>query len=135
MVIRERDGQTEICIGMRIRERSGASWVLPKGTPSEGESAEQTALREVCEETGLQVRIVDHVGAIEYFFTQDGVRIHKTVHFFLMEPTGGNLSDHDHEFDEVRWVPLAEAREMLTFPTERQIVEQALPAAGVASAG
>ncbi len=135
MVIREIDGRTEICLGMRRRERNGVSWALPKGTPSDGETAEQTALREVSEETGLEVRIVEHVGAIEYFFTQDGVRIHKTVHYFLMEPTGGNLADHDHEFEDVRWVPLEEAWELLTFPTERQIVEQALTSAGAATAG
>ncbi len=107
------------------------TWVLPKGTPDADETTEQTALREVAEETGLEVRIVAPVGAIDYFFTQSGTRIHKTVHFFLMEPTGGRLEDHDHEFDEVRWVPLEEARALLSFPTERQIVEQALEVAGL----
>jgi 8-oxo-dGTP pyrophosphatase MutT (NUDIX family) len=126
---------TQICLGMRRRERNGVTWVLPKGTPSDGETAEQTALREVAEETGLTVRILSRVGAIEYFFTQDGVRIHKTVHFFLMEPTGGNLEEHDNEFEDVRWIPLEEARTLLTFPTERQIVEQALPVYGTANAG
>ena len=135
MVIREIDGRTEICLGMRRRERNGASWALPKGTPSAGETAEQTALREVREETGLEVRIVDHVGAIEYFFTQDGVRIHKTVHYFLMEPTGGNLADHDHEFDEVRWVPLDEARDAADLPDRAPDRRAGTAAAGVATAG
>ena len=116
---------------MRRRDRLGVSWTLPKGTPTSEESVEQTALREVAEETGLEVRIVAPVGAIDYFFTQGGARIHKTVHFFLMEPTGGSLDAHDHEFDDVRWVPLEEALELLTFPTERQIVDQALAAAGL----
>ncbi len=115
---------------MRHRERNGAAWQLPKGTPDGDETIEQTALREVTEETGLEVRIVESVGAIDYFFTQDGERIHKTVHFFLMEPTGGSIGAHDHEFDDVRWVPLEEARTLLTFATERQIVEQALALAG-----
>lgn len=131
-MIRELDGRTEICLGMRRRERSGVTWVLPKGTPDDDETAEQTALREVAEETGLTVRILSRVGAIEYFFTQDGVRIHKTVHFYLMEPTGGSLDQHDHEFEDVRWIPLEEARTLLTFPTERHIVEQAMPAVGIA---
>ncbi len=111
--------------------RDGSSWTLPKGTPSDAETVEETALREVQEETGLEVKISAPVGAIEYFFTQQGTRIHKTVHFFLMEATGGGLDKHDHEFDEVRWVPIEEARELLSYPTERQVVETALSVAGV----
>lgn len=130
VVIAEIDGQAQVCLGLRRRERDGVSWVLPKGTPTEGETAEQTALREVAEETGLEVRIVAPIGSIEYFFTQSGQRIHKTVHFFLMEPTGGSFDRHDHEFEDVRWVPLAKADARLTFPTERQMLEQGRALAG-----
>ncbi len=125
VVISQIDGQAQTCIGLRRRERDGVSWVLPKGTPAEGETIEQTALREVAEETGLEVRILAPIGSIEYFFTQSGRRIHKTVHFFLMEPIGGSLDRHDHEFAEVHWLPLAEASARLTFPTERQMLDQA----------
>jgi 8-oxo-dGTP pyrophosphatase MutT (NUDIX family) len=125
VVIGQVDGQAQACLGLRRREDEGISWVLPKGTPAAGETTEQTALREVTEETGLEVRIVAPIGSIEYFFTQHGQRIHKTVHFFLMEPTGGNLDRHDHEFEEVRWLPLAKASARLTFPTERQMLDQA----------
>ena len=129
IVLRQQDGTTEICLGRRQRSlgRNGTTWTLPKGTPSDGESTDQTALREVGEETGLEVRIVAPVGPIDYFFTQDGRRVHKTVHYFLMEATGGSIDAHDHEFDEVRWMPLDEARRLMTFETERQIVEEALP--------
>lgn len=100
---------------------------MPKGTPAGDESVEQTALREVHEETGLDVRIVQPVGPIEYFFMQRGTRVHKTVHYFLMEATGGDIARHDHEFDEVRWVPVEEARTLMSYPTERDILEEALP--------
>jgi 8-oxo-dGTP pyrophosphatase MutT (NUDIX family) len=116
---------------MRRRQRDGVSWTLPKGTPDGDETVEQTAVREVVEETGLEVRIVAPVGAIDYFFTQDGERVHKTVHFFLMEPTGGDLESHDHEFEDVKFFPVAEALTLLTFPTERQLVEQALALGGI----
>jgi 8-oxo-dGTP pyrophosphatase MutT (NUDIX family) len=132
IVLRNLDGTLEIVLGKRLRERDGASWTLPKGTPDGDESLEQTAVREVAEETGLEVRIIAPVGPVEYFFTQGGRRVHKTVHYFLMEVTGGNLAAHDHEFDEVRWVPIDRARRLMSFPTERGIVEQALPLAGVA---
>ena len=105
VVFRSGGEGAELCIGMRRRQRDGVSWTLPKGTPDGGETVEQTALREVDEETGLEVRIVAPVGAIDYFFTQDGERIHKTVHFFLMEPTGGDLDRHDHEFEDVALLP------------------------------
>ena len=131
MVIRHGGEQPELCLGMRRRDRNGPSWMLPKGTPDSGETVEQTALREVTEETGLEVRILASVGAIDYFFTMDGERIHKTVHFFLMEVTGGSLDLHDHEFEDVQFFPVREALSLLTFPTERQLVEQALSLAGL----
>jgi len=101
------------------------TWTLPKGTPVPGETLEQTALREVAEETGLEVRISRPFGSIEYRFVQQGTRIHKTVHYFLMEATGGDLASHDHEFEEVRWVPLRDAVGLLTFETERALVARA----------
>jgi 8-oxo-dGTP pyrophosphatase MutT (NUDIX family) len=128
VVIRHANGGVEICIG---RRGDRGTWTLPKGTPSAAETIEETALREVAEETGLEVRIEAPVGAIEYFFTQSGTRIHKTVHFFLMVAIGGSLDDHDHEFDDVRWVPIDEGRRMLSYPTERQLVELAMSVAGV----
>lgn len=129
ILLRDAAGSIEICLGRRQRTmgRSGTTWSLPKGTPNDGETVDETALREVAEETGLEVRILGPVGAIEYFFSQKGERIHKTVHYFLMEATGGSLDAHDHEFDEVRWMPIDEARRLMTFETERQIVEEALP--------
>ena len=107
---------------MRRRERSAITWTLPKGTPNPGETTDETALREVAEETGLEVRIVDRLPSIEYTFVQSGTRIHKTVHYFLMEPIGGDLAAHDHEFERVRWISFAEAPTLLTFETERALV-------------
>ncbi|MEZ4596959.1 MAG: NUDIX domain-containing protein [Chloroflexota bacterium] len=89
-------------------------------------------LREVEEETGLQVRIVAPIGPIEYYFVQSGTRIHKTVHDYVMEAVGGDLRLHDHEFDEVRWVGTDDATTLMTFPTEREVVARALPLAGEA---
>ena len=125
IVVRYEKGQPQLVVGSRRRERDGRTWTLPKGTPNPGESREETALREVEEETGLQVRITGPLESIEYWFVQSGTRIHKTVHYFLMEPAGGDLARHDHEFDEVRWIPFDAAPTMLTFETERNLVAQA----------
>lgn len=125
IVIRVHDDHPELVICRRRRERDGVTWTLPKGTPNEGETREETALREVGEETGLQVRIIEPLDSIEYWFVQQGTRIHKTVHYFIMEPIGGDLADHDHEFDEVRWMPFDDAPQILSFETERALVDLA----------
>ena len=71
------------------------------------------------------MRIVSPLDAINYTFIQRGTRIHKTVHYYLMEPVGGSLDDHDHEFEEVRWVSFADAPALLSFDTERSLVSLA----------
>ncbi len=113
---------TEIVLAHR---RSPSLWALPKGTPASGETLEETALRETSEETGLRVEIEAPIGPISYVFTRGSTRYVKTVHFYLMRPIGGDLDDHDHEFDDARWVPLTEALKLLNYPTERSVVEQA----------
>lgn len=108
-----------------VHRRSPWLWALPKGTPDSGESIEETALRETREETGIQVEIESPLGSISYFFVRDRIRFHKTVHFFMMRPVGGSIDQHDHEFDEVRWFQLEEALEIMSYPTEREVVERA----------
>jgi bis(5'-nucleosidyl)-tetraphosphatase len=100
-------------------------WALPKGTPRPGETPEATALREVCEETGLLTRIVAQIGRIEYTFKRKGVRYRKEVLHFLMEAIGGDIADHDEEYDRVEWVPIDEAIWRLTYENEAEIVRKA----------
>ncbi len=125
IVVRGTDGRPQLVVGSRRRERDGRTWTLPKGTPKRGETTEETALREVAEETGLEVRIVGPLDSIQYVFVQSGTRVHKTVHYFLMEPVGGDLARHDHEFEEVRWIGFDEAPRILSFETERALVAHA----------
>jgi hypothetical protein len=79
----------------------------------------------VREETGLLTRIVAEIGRIEYSFQRKGVRYHKEVLHFLMEAVGGNVADHDEEYDRVEWVPLDEAIQRLTHENEAEIVRRA----------
>ncbi len=129
IVVRFIEEAPQLVVGKRVRERDTMTWTLPKGTPNGGETREETAVREVREESGLEVRIIRPFDSIEYSFVQGRTRIHKTVHYFLMIPTGGDLGRHDHEFDEVRWVGFDEASTLLTFETERALVARALVAA------
>jgi 8-oxo-dGTP pyrophosphatase MutT (NUDIX family) len=125
IVVRYEAGRPQLVVGSRRRERDVRTWTLPKGTPQPDETTEETALREVGEETGLEVRITGPLDRIEYSFVQSGTRIHKTVHYFLMEPVGGALERHDHEFEQVRWIDFADAPTVLTFETERALVAHA----------
>ena len=103
-------------------------WSLAKGTPDPGESLEETALREVREETGLEVEIDSALGAIDYWFhsRDPDVRFHKTVHFYLMVPVGGDIELHDPEFDVVRWFASDEALTALCYASEADVLRRAL---------
>lgn len=119
---RGRDERLEVVVCGRRQDRI---WGLPKGTPDPDEALEQTALREVREETGLEVELGEPLTSIEYWFTANGVRYHKRVHHWMMEPVGGDLSHHDHEFDDVRWMPAAEAHKLLTYDGEKGLIAEA----------
>ncbi len=118
------DHQIEVLLCGRHAENL---WALPKGTPEEGETIEQAALREVREETGVTVETEAVVGDVKYWFSRpkEGVRYYKTVHYFLMRPTGGDPALHDHEFDEVRWFAVGDALRLMSYPNEAKVLRQA----------
>ena len=99
---------------------------LPKGRGQPGESDEQTAAREVREETGVNARIVEHLGNVEYWYRRSGLRVFKTVGYYLCDYVSGDTADHDDEVDDARWLPLEAARTQLTYPGEREMIERAL---------
>jgi len=125
-VIFRRTGRVEIAL---ISTKGGKVWGLPKGAAEKGENLARTAHREVREETGLEGRIIEKLGHIEYFFTfkdvQGTKRIFKIVYFFLMEYTSGRVEDHDYEVDECRWVPIDEAAGLMRFKDEKDMIEKA----------
>lgn len=123
---RRRGETTEIAlisVGPRLR------WQLPKGLVDEGESVEAAAVREVREEAGIETSIVAFIEKAEYWYfsTLRGARVryHKFVHFYLLEFLSGDVSQHDREVNEARWVEISEAMEMLAFKGEKEIVERA----------
>jgi len=119
------DGQVEILLCYRKAENL---WALPKGTPEPGENMEQTASREVREETGVMVEPDGVLGDINYWFSRpaEGVRFRKTVHHYLFRPVGGDTALHDHEFDDARWIEVQEGLKLMTYQNEARIVREAL---------
>ncbi len=119
-----KDGQVAALIG-RTDRRGRMLWSLPKGHIEVGETAEQTAIREVAEETGIQGSVLAALGSIDYWFVTEGRRVHKTVHHYLMQFLDGELSDEDVEVSEVAWVPLKDLPSRLAYADERRLAEVA----------
>lgn len=131
VVYRRVGGRIEVVLVARTDE---GLWALPKGKPHDGESVEETALREVTEETGLEVTIDTgigedgRIGSISYRYggAPGGVpRVYKEVHHFLMHAHGGDVAHHDAEHDLVGWYDIHEAAKRMTYSNERAIVERA----------
>lgn len=109
----------------RLDRRGRMLWSLPKGHIEQGETAEQTAIREVAEETGIHGDVLAALGNIDYWFVTDGRRVHKTVHHYLLEFRGGQLCDEDIEVAEVAWVPVTELPRRLSYADERRLARVA----------
>jgi 8-oxo-dGTP pyrophosphatase MutT (NUDIX family) len=125
VVYRRQDEGIEVALAARRTRRGDLAWGLPKGAIETGESEEEAALREVLEETGLEAEVESDLGEIRYFYVWEGVRVRKRVRFFLMRATGGDVSKHDTEMEEVRWFPLRRAIKRATYRGERDVIERA----------
>jgi len=97
---------------------------LPKGARRKGETLEETALREVLEETGFRGKIVGKAGQACWSYEREGLIWDETVHYFLVEPITSTPLLHDSEFDLVRWVKIEEASRILSYPEERRLVAE-----------
>lgn len=129
VVFQKQDNTIEVAL---ISVGKNRRWQLPKGQVDPGESPEDTALREVREETGLTSELIQPLDTIEYWYistyTGKRTKIHKYVHFFLMRCLSGDVEHHDYEVNEARWVEIQTALDMLAFDNEKRILRYALQA-------
>ena len=115
---------------IRPQGKPAGLWALPKGLIGPGESALETALREVLEETGVEGRPVEKLGDVRYVYTWQGERVFKVVSFFLLRAGRGRIGEIAAEMRievaEARWLPLEDAPRLLAYKGEREMAEQAL---------
>jgi 8-oxo-dGTP pyrophosphatase MutT (NUDIX family) len=121
-----RDEKCVVIVPTRRAADGSKVLALPKGHPEDGESAADAALREVREEAGVESRLVEKLGDVRYWYTRDGRRIAKVVSFFLLEYLSGEVSDHDREVEDARWLALDRATRELTYKGERDMASRAL---------
>jgi ADP-ribose pyrophosphatase YjhB (NUDIX family) len=124
LVVDRSTGVARAALIARHDRRGRLIWSLPKGHLEAGETAEDAAVREVEEETGIKGRVLAPLGVIDFWFVADGRRIHKTVHHFLLAAAGGELSDDDVEVVEVAWFALPDIAGQLAYADERRLLAQ-----------
>lgn len=103
-------------------------WVFPKGLigdKEKGETKESTAVREVEEETGAKAKILKPLAPITYWYVLEKEKFKKTVYYFLMEYLEGDITHHDHEMENVEWVPKDRVLEKLTYKSEKKVWQEA----------
>jgi 8-oxo-dGTP diphosphatase len=121
VIFRRRDDSIEVAL---VAVKDGKVWCLPKGLIEKGEGEEETALREVMEETGLRGRIIRKIGDISYWYyiKEENLKCKKTVHFYLLEFVEGDTMNHSWEVDRAEWFEIDEALRRLSYKGEREIL-------------
>ncbi|VEI13334.1 NUDIX hydrolase [Trueperella bialowiezensis] len=128
VVVAVHHGQAYVAVIARRNRAGRLEWCLPKGHLEGNETAEEAAIREVSEETGIYGRVLGHLSSIDYWFSDSKRRVHKVVHHFLLEALSGELTvdnDPDQEAEKAEWVRLDAVASRLAYPNERRIIGMA----------
>ena len=127
VVFRKRGNVTEILLAQHAQHHG---WVFPKGLigdleDNKHEGKEETAIREVEEETGILGRIVIPITPVVYWYQWEGERRKKTVYYFVMEYLSENSLKKDDEMEAVEWLSVDRVDERLTYPSDKKVWREA----------
>jgi 8-oxo-dGTP diphosphatase len=118
-------GSDQRLLLVEVENLSGAHvWTFPKGHPERGEDDTSAALREVHEETGWECRVTGTLTDVDYFFVREGVRYHKLVRWFRMEPVKESGTPMEGEILACKWASVDEARKLLSYPTDFKLLDK-----------
>ena len=122
LVFRKFHGNTELLL---IKHANGGHWSFPKGHMESGETEEETAQREVWEETGIDIMIdTSFRETVSYSPKKDTV---KEVVYFLAMAKNFNYTPQPEEISQIRWVEISLAHQVLSYDNDRQLVNKARP--------
>lgn len=126
-IVYKKDPDLKILVSQHSQHHG---WVFPKGLIGDKEenkkqTKEETAVREVKEETGAEAQIEKVLTPITFWFVWEGEKIKKTVYYFLMKYTGGDISKHDHEMEQVEWIDPQEVEKRLTYASDKKVWKEA----------
>lgn len=121
------DNNIEILVSQHSQHHG---WVFPKGligdkNEFQGQSKEETAVREVKEETGIEAEIAEALPPVAYWYQWEGEKRKKTVYYYIMKFKSGNFENRDHEMEAVEWLPIDEAMDRLTYKSDKEVWKSA----------
>ena len=124
LLVKKKGNRAQICL---VSKKGGRVWAFPKGRVDTGESLEETAVREVLEETGHEGSVIDKLDVIEYYFflKENNTFYHKTVTFFLMKLENEDVQPRDEAADSVGWYDAGVAKKKLSYLNEKKILSKA----------
>ncbi|NLJ49765.1 MAG: NUDIX domain-containing protein [Candidatus Atribacteria bacterium] len=120
-IVRKIEGQSQYIL--LIRKKNSPLWTLPKGHRENDESDQETAIREVREETGYSCRIEKNAGEIQFQYQKDDQSFVEKVHYYLMIPEDSGSNFDTKEIEEVRWVEIRETPRLLFYQNEKNLVQ------------
>lgn len=117
IIWREQQGKPHVLV---LQHQNGGHWAFPKGHVEDRETEEETAVREILEETGLKVKLDPGFRRVVTFSPKPQVM--KDVVYFAARPTGGRLKRQEAEVMDIRWLMMGEALKLITYETDRAVL-------------